>query len=118
MLTQSIRPDVRLRENGEEVWFREVQSGKWHGPGVVRGYDSVQQQYEVASGSRTYRPGRYDVKGREEFSISDTNPRFVESEEVRQGGREAVTEKKPGDAQATAEARDAEAADRERRELT
>ena len=79
LLSQRVRPDVRQRGVGEEVWFRDSRH-VWRGPGVVRAYDESQMQYEVACGAHLYRPGRFDVKGINEASIKDVNPTQAEKE--------------------------------------
>ena len=114
VLAQKLRPDARIRQPGEEVWFRDSRQ-KWKGPGVVKFYDETQMRYEILSGAWTYRPGRYDVKGIEEQKITDQNPRMASREFAEKVGEAETKEPSEEEELEKAQTRGAELT-RERRE--
>ena len=113
MLAEKTREEPRIRQRGEEVWFRH--KGKWAGPGIVRGYEEVSQVYEVVRGSITYRPGKYDVKGVEEPKVlSSPNPRkapdVLQEAAIRVTGSQTKVDESP---QGTKKAQELDARARE-----
>ena len=91
LLTQTVRPSLREKEKGEEVWFRRAGRSTFDGPGRIISYDPLQEVYEVVWGAHTYRPSKYDVKGVEEPTMRSNNPTISPEGVNEDGGGGQVT---------------------------
>ena len=116
LLSEETKPDVRIRQKNEEVWYRTGPQRQWSGPGRVLWYDDKQQMYCAVRGTREYHPGRYDVKGVNEVTVRDENPTKREEALRDEGGVKVDVELEQLTKQVQKDAQEQEARELEIRE--